>query len=121
MAGPIPKAAHLRQHRLRTSTAANLTVKPTRKRARPKLPVCSRGAWHPDTLAWWKDVWASPMATEYLRADVHGLVLLSDLVDLYWRKPTSALAPEIRLQRSRIVRQRGDAFASGARRPAIIQ
>ena len=99
MAGPIPKASHLRQHRLRTSTATTLSARPTRKRARPKLPVCARGEWHPSTVAWWDDVWVSPMATEYLQADVHGLYLLADLIDHYWRKPTPALAAEIRLQR----------------------
>jgi hypothetical protein len=39
------------------------------------------------------------MAAEYLPADIHGLYMLADLIDQYWRKPTPALAAEIRLQR----------------------
>ena len=39
------------------------------------------------------------MADEYLDADVHGLYLLTELVDRFWRQPTTALAAEIRQQR----------------------
>ena len=98
MPGPTPKPAALRQHRLRHSTAAPLTRARSRRKV-PLLPACTRGDWHPNTLAWWPEVWRSPMAAEYLPADIHGLYLLADLVDLYWRKPTPALAAEIRLQR----------------------
>jgi hypothetical protein len=54
--------------------------------------------WHPLAIAWWKDVWRSAMAVRYTKADVHGLYLLLDLVDRYWRGER-ALAGEIRLQR----------------------
>jgi hypothetical protein len=50
------------------------------------------------TMAWWHDIWNSPMAKEYLRADVHALYRLALLVDLFWTKPTSVMAAEIRLQ-----------------------
>jgi hypothetical protein len=50
------------------------------------------------TRYWWRDVWASPMATEYLRADEHGLFRLAVLIDLFWKEPSRALAAEIRLQ-----------------------
>jgi hypothetical protein len=39
------------------------------------------------------------MADEYLRSDLHGLYILADLLDRYWRTPSIALATEIRLQR----------------------
>jgi len=39
------------------------------------------------------------MAPEYLQADVHGLYILAVLVDKFWRKPSTQLAGEIRLQR----------------------
>jgi hypothetical protein len=39
------------------------------------------------------------MAEEYLDADIHGLYILADLVDAYWRAPTLQLAAEIRQQR----------------------
>ncbi|WP_326565089.1 hypothetical protein VSH64_24920 [Amycolatopsis rhabdoformis] len=55
--------------------------------------------WHEMTLAWWADIWASPMAPEFEISDMHGLFVLAVLVDDFWRNPTTALAAEIRLQR----------------------
>jgi hypothetical protein len=57
-------------------------------------------------LGWWKSVWRSPMASEYLDADMRGgLYLLADLHQLRWTlRDTSALkeiAAEIRLQEVR--------------------
>jgi len=50
------------------------------------------------TRAWWRAVWRSPMADEYLDADVHALYRLAVLVDMFWAKPSKELAAEIRLQ-----------------------
>jgi hypothetical protein len=65
----------------------------------PELPAIRD--WHAMTVAWWCDVWASPMADEFLRADTHGLFRLALLVDDYWlaSSPTARkdLAGEIRL------------------------
>lgn len=100
MPGPIPKDPKLRQRRNRTSTAAVLIGGTAAGRLRaPKLPQRDDQEWHPLTLAWWKDVWRSPMAPEFLQADVHGLYLLADLIDQYWREPSFKLAGEIRQQR----------------------
>lgn len=55
--------------------------------------------WREQTLAWWADIWASPMAPEFEISDIHGLYLLAILVDDFWRNPSTALAAEIRLQR----------------------
>lgn len=66
-----------------------------RKRA-PALPGVRE--WQPMTRRWWRDVWASPMAGEYLRADEHALFRLAVLVDMFWTEPTKKLASEIRLQ-----------------------
>lgn len=66
----------------------------------PALPRRGRRRWHPLTQSWWEDVWASPMAPEFLRADLHGLYILADLIDQYWRKPAPKLAGEIRQQRT---------------------
>lgn len=38
------------------------------------------------------------MAAEFLRADEHGLFRLAVLIDDFWRKPSQALAAEIRLE-----------------------
>lgn len=31
--------------------------------------------WHPAVAAWWKDIWTSPMASEFVDSDIHGLYL----------------------------------------------
>jgi hypothetical protein len=54
--------------------------------------------WHHETVAYWRQVWASPMATEYLPADVPGLVGLFKLIDAF-NYGELGLAAEIRLQR----------------------
>jgi hypothetical protein len=104
--GPAPKPAAIRQRRNKTTTAATLTavhaVRP------PKLPdrVDDEGSpveWHAQTLQWWKDIWSSPMAPEFLKSDIHGLFLLAELEDMFHRAPSPSqkieLAKEIRLQR----------------------
>jgi hypothetical protein len=48
------------------------------------------------TRRWWKDVWASPMAGEFLRVDVNGLYMLAVLVNRFWHEPSIRLANEIR-------------------------
>jgi len=91
---PTPKPAHMRQRRNKTSTSARLQANPKLKA--PELPPRD---WHPKTLAWWTDVWASPMAPEYDDSDRHGLFLLAVLIDEFWLAPSKELASEIRLQR----------------------
>ena len=100
MPGPLPKDSRIRQRRNKTATRAGMvTEKPARQRA-PRLPRRSDDTeWDRRTRAWWRDVWASPMAEEYLDADLHGLFILAELIDRFWEEPTSALAAEIRLQR----------------------
>jgi len=95
MGGPMPKDPATRQRRNRKSTKASLPAQKTRKSA-PTLP---EGEWTVMAQAFWKDVWASPMAEQYLDADVHGLYMLTELVDRFWRQPSTALASEIRQQR----------------------
>jgi hypothetical protein len=63
----------------------------------PALP--SYREWHELTVAWWHDTWRSPMAAEFLTADVHGLYVLADLIDQFWTAPDVKLAAEIRQQR----------------------
>ncbi len=75
--------------------------KPTRA---PRLPADLRD-WAAPTRAWWRDVWASPMAAEFLASDRHGLLALAVLVDDFWTttepRTRAALAAEIRLQSQR--------------------
>lgn len=95
MPGPTPKHSSVRARRNRTSTAATLRVQ--HNVVAPELPPGRE--WQPLTLAWWHDVWASPMAPEFDDSDRHGLFMLAVLVDEFWLDPSADAAAEIRLQR----------------------
>lgn len=96
----LPKDPSTRARRNRTSTAAQLQRNP-----KIKAPALPDRPWHPQTLVWWRDVWASPMAPEFDPSDVHGLLALAVLVDDFWTAVTPTarrdLAGEIRLQTQR--------------------
>lgn len=66
----------------------------------PALPERGKNEkpWHPETLEFWRLVWSSPMAAEYLPADVPGLVKLAKLEDEFNYGDHERIA-EIRLQR----------------------
>ena len=100
MPDPIPKAAALRQRRNAPKSRAALAPETAPRKRAPRLPARGEGEkpWHPMTRAWWKDVWHSPMAAEYVRADEHALFRLAVLIDGFWYQPTQQLASEIRLQ-----------------------
>src|SRR5213593_5246146 len=98
MKGPTPKPPTLRQRRNRVATRAVLTLSSARTRRTPPLP--DGRDWHPLSVAYWRSIWRSPMAGEYLDVDVGGLYLLMDLVDRYWTEPSTRLASEIRQQRA---------------------
>lgn len=100
MPGPMPKPAALRQRRNKTATAARLETTERPRRSAPPLGPHPEGLeWHPRTREFWREVWRSPMAREYVRADLDGLFILATLVDRFWREPSEKLAAEIRLQR----------------------
>jgi hypothetical protein len=106
MRGRLPKDPELRQRRNKSASSATLSTERAPKRRPPKLPTIMEHRngekvaheWHAMTRSWWRDVWRSPMAAEYLQADVHGLFRLAILVDRFWRTGSQALAAEIRLQ-----------------------
>lgn len=104
MPGPPPKDPRLRQRRNRVSTAATLPAvgdpDAVVGRLSPALPERKpdERPWHPETLAFWKEVWASPMAVEYIACDVPGLVNVARLQDAVNYGDLSGLA-ELRLQR----------------------
>lgn len=94
--GPPPKPAALRQRRNRTSTAAQLpTEADAAKRRVPPLPKRDRGAgrWHPQVMAWWKSVWRSPMAAEFIGPDMLGGLYC--LAELYQRRWTESATTEL--------------------------
>src|SRR5690554_4240430 len=96
--GPAPKPAHLRQRRNKKAGAATLAA-PTEQVKVPALqkPV-KEWQWHRLTRAWWRNVWQSPMAGEYLDTDIDGLARLAMLVDLFYKSADPKLMAEIRLQ-----------------------
>lgn len=104
MPGPPPKDPKLRQRTNRVSTSATLVIASAETQAPmtspPALPERRAGEhpWHPETLNFWKEVWASPMAAEFIAADVPGLVLVARLMDRFNYGDVS-IAAEIRLQR----------------------
>ncbi len=100
MPGPAPKHPSTRARRNKTSTNAVLTS--DHAIVAPELPDFG---WHPMTVAWWRDIWASPMAPEYDDSDRHGLFQLAMLVNDFWIAETvrerRELAAEIRQQGQR--------------------
>ncbi len=77
MAGPIPKKPVLRQRENRVSTASMLTDDTPTTDKNPDLPERKgpRGGkmqWRAETIAWWKGLWNSPMADEYLQLQNEG-------------------------------------------------
>lgn len=95
--GPVPKDPAIRQRVNRAATRAVLMAEAEPRRAEPPLP--GHRDWHALTQAWWRDTWRSPMASEFLGVDIHGLYLLADLIDSYWRSPSAKLAAEIHKHR----------------------
>lgn len=94
----------MRQRRNKVSTRATLPAMAdpglVAGRLSPALPERGKAEkpWHLETRDYWKEVWASPQAAEYLPVHVPGLVGLFKLIDEFNYGDLS-LAAEIRLQR----------------------
>ena len=97
MPGRKPKDPATRQRRNKSASAANLPA--SDRQEAPSLPAGRE--WHAETKAWWADVWVSPMASQFLQADVHALRRLAVLIDDFWVAPGTSLAGEIRQQEAR--------------------
>lgn len=99
MPGPAPKPNAARRNK-RPSSATLSRVHDVQA---PSLPERLERPWHTQTLEWWEDIWASPMATQWERADIHGLYLLANLWDAAWYASTpsaqASIMAEVRLQR----------------------
>ena len=94
MPGPAPKPPSQRQRRNRTATATRMEAPPATK---VPLPI-DESDWQPVTLRWWDTIWDSPMAGEWVDADVPGLLALAALVDAFWASRDPKIAAELRLQ-----------------------
>ena len=102
--GRHPKPAHMRQNRTKKAGATTLSAPDNEQDEKPKVPTLQnpdKRKFHRLTRAWWKRVWASPMAGEYLPTDVDGLARVALLVDEYYKNPKKETLAEIRLQEAR--------------------
>jgi hypothetical protein len=91
MPGPPPKPAG--QRRRRNTVTAPVTLPSAGSRRKPP-PLASVSA---GTRAWWKTIWASPMAAAWLDSDVPGLARLARLLDLLNEgEPNALVLAEIR-------------------------
>ena len=95
MPGPIPKRPDERRRMSRASTATTLRTPDEVEIYVPPLPEGID--WAPRTIAWWHAVWRSPMAAEWLDADLTGLLVLAQLLNEFWDAPGPTLAQEVRL------------------------
>lgn len=63
-----------------------------------------KGVWHPQTIAWWNDVWTSPMESAWDESDVHNVVIMALLYDDLWTAGSARerkdAAAELRQQRA---------------------
>lgn len=117
MKGRRPKPPELRQRRNKSVTAATLTPAAAPPAAADDAPQDQDAAakkimrapnlpkrdtpWHPRIHDWWRDIWRSPMASQWLESDRYGLELIAILRNEFLMKPSTTLAAEIRQQEAR--------------------
>ena len=102
--GPAPKPAHMRQNRTKKAGRTTLPAPDSDQAEQTRIPSLQnpdKRKFHRLTRAWWKRVWESPMAGEYLPTDEDGLARLAILVDNYYKIPCKEYLAEIRLQEAR--------------------
>ena len=62
------------------------------------------GVWHRQTIAWWNDVWTSPMESAWDESDVHNVIIMALLYDDLWTAGSARerkdAAAELRQQRA---------------------
>jgi hypothetical protein len=136
--GPAPKDPAVRARRNKAVTAAELPApedtKPVKAPPLTKELLGFRVAIRPQVQRWWRECWASPMASRWLKTDVEVLYLAASLrqqIALYLLegKSIATLAAELRQQEGRVgldvmSRRRLDWRIEGPRRsdvaPAVV-
>jgi hypothetical protein len=102
--GAPPKPAS--QRRRRNTVTGARTLHAIERGKVPTLQPAER-SWHSLVLAWWADIWSSPMSPEWDPSDVHGLYIIADLRHAFWSDEYQGgmtkkeIASEIRLQEQR--------------------
>jgi hypothetical protein len=102
--GQVPKHQSVVQRRNRASTKAILHEVDSDDVVVPDLPPLADRAgnpvpWHAQTIAWWADIFSSPMSVEYHKSDIWGLIALAVLWNKFWNNPSDDAHKEIRLAR----------------------
>lgn len=119
--GPPPKESSRRVRRNKAATPARAPRTARRRGSIPGLPirpcfcverkpksgVCRecKGtkilAWHNLTVIWWRQVWTSPFASNYLEMDQQALINIAELQDaVNWNARDMKAQTELRLQRN---------------------
>lgn len=93
--GPLPKADQDRRRR-NAPTFERVELPASGRRGRPPKIRSARTVFTSVVEEWWRDLWASPMATQFLPADIHTLSRLAELKDDYAVEPNVKLLTEIK-------------------------
>ncbi len=88
---PATKPAATRQRRNKHTSATTVEASSAVK------PELLQSLSHPMTKFWWDTIWASPMTSEWVDADVPDLLALAALVDQFWNEPDPKRHAEIRM------------------------
>jgi hypothetical protein len=108
--GPQPKNPKTRARRNVDPNARALPADGRVDSIGRRLPVPllepSDRLWHPMTSGWWRALWRSPQATQFLETDRYALYRLAVLIDHSHRRASEGLSTddlegEIRLQEAR--------------------
>lgn len=89
-----------RQRRNRITSAAVLEAAPANRIDLPEH-------YHERTLAWWDTIWDSPMAAEWLDADVRSMLRIARLDHIFWTTEDAELAAKVAGSIDRLSRQFG--------------
>ena len=96
MASSVPKPASIRQRRNRVAGAMSIEAPVAQKLALSSIETGD--TWHPLTLQTWDVWWASPIAEEWVDADVPGLIELARLVNDFWRAADARTRKDLRAE-----------------------
>jgi hypothetical protein len=65
----------------------------------PPLPAIVE--WHSLTRRWWRELWASPMATEYEKMDVNAILRVAQLYNDFWTAPNWEVRSKVQVRLER--------------------
>jgi hypothetical protein len=94
-----PKPAHLRRNRNRKAGGEWVILDKSYSGPIPDLPPIYK--WSEETRRWWKAIWQSPMATQWLEGDAEALSILALVRQRFLEGDSRvAVARELRLLES---------------------